>query len=526
MTGDSIDENNISGDFREIFVKSLRVEIKVRYTVADFRHSIKIDWTEPMRIQKIVIFLAVIALMAGGAWYWYSRGSQVHLHISPDKLMKYDNIVHVAVVGSGPAGLSAALYAARFNLYTVVFEGKYPGGQLMGTSDVENWPGMGRELGPKIIEKLRNQSLQFGAQFCSATIESIDTKSWPYTVKLDDGRLVHALTIIITTGASPVLLGIPGEQQYWGKGVTSCAVCDAPFFTKKTVVVVGGGDAAIEQALQLAGANAKDITMLLRSCKFRASPAMQQRVKAYDKITIRHNVKVKEILGNGKHVTGVKLQTEKGEEELATDGVFLAIGHTPNSSIVKGKLKLDSAGYILVDGCRQWTSQPGIFAAGDVADHFYRQAGIASGDGIKAAIDAADFLRQRGMDDAGLAPSLKRVFDPTAGKKAIELKAIGSVAELEELLAQEKRSVLLDFYTPQCPSCKQLMPIIGTVVEPYGTALVAVKIDGAALPDLMARYEVTTVPTLLVLKSGIVIGRSSSIASHKELKAFLVPFLE
>ncbi len=434
-----------------------------------------------------------------------------------------DRLIPVAIIGSGPAGLSAGLYTARFNIHTVIFEGKKPGGQLMSTSDVENWPGINRELGMRIIDRLRAQALQFGAQVSAASVEALDCASWPYLLTLDDGSQVYALTIILATGATPRGLDVPGEAKYWGKGVTSCAVCDAPFFKDRTVVVVGGGDAAVEQALQLAS-HARSITMLVRGKAMRASHAMQQRLGSYQKITIRYGTKVKEILGDGNRVTGVTLLTESGEEQYSTDGVFLAIGHIPNTELAKPWISCDEHGYIVVAPHRQHTSQPGVFAAGDVADHYYRQAGIASGDGIKAAIDAASYLREQGMDDAVLGSFASHFFNPIREQDLPPILDIDTLARFQEALKNHPL-LLVDFYTPQCPSCKQLVPHLAALAKTYGEAIAVVKVDGTNLPELMERYEIHAVPTLLVFKDGIVVGRSTSIGSRRDLQGFMGQFI-
>jgi len=477
-----------------------------------------------MQARRWLGAVAVLGLLAAGAaWYARSGKHASRSDVGVASLKGKKNLIAVAVVGSGPAGLSAAVYGSRFNLHTVVFEGKKPGGQLTSTSDVENWPGIMRDLGPKIMERVRNQAVQFGALMSSATVEKIDVSSWPYAVSLDDGTTVYALTIVVATGASPVTLKVPGEAEYWGKGVTSCAVCDAPFFRDKKVVVVGGGDAAVEEALQLAS-YATEITVLVRSDKMRASHAMQQRLKAYNKISVRYHTKVQEILGNGSTVTGVRVVSNDKEETLSVDGVFLAIGHVPNSALVQSIVACDSHNYIIVDAHRQLTSQPGIFAAGDVADHFYRQAGIASGDGIKAAIDAAAFLREHGMDDAALVPFEGRWFDPQEGGSTSELPSVASAEEFSTVITGSV-PVVVDFYTPQCPSCKMLMPHVAAVAQQYGDRLKAVKVDGAALPEIMKQYSISSVPALLVFKEGMVVGRASAVTSRRDVQTFVAQFV-
>jgi thioredoxin reductase (NADPH) len=468
-----------------------------------------------------VLISAVLGFYVGRIW---KKKLVKDIAISQEVLAHTDRIIPVAVIGSGPAGLSAALYASRFNLYTIVFEGKRPGGQLMGTTDVENWPGMGRELGPKIIEKLKRQAESFGAICVPASVEKIEVRKWPYKLSLDDGTEAYALSIILAMGASPVELGVPGERENWGNGVTSCAVCDAPFFRDKEVVVVGGGDAAAEEALQLA-AHAKKITVLVRGDKMRASFAMQQRLKAYDKITLRYQTQVRQILGDGTKVTGVTLVSQGKEEEQKIDGVFLAIGHTPNTQLVREWLACDAQGYVMVVPQRQKTSQPGVFAAGDVADHFYRQAGIASGDGIKAAIDAADFLRHHGLDEKSLSVYEEQFFVPPSQTTG-ELPLMGSVKEFDELIESAKVPIVVDFFTPTCPTCLQLMPHVAGVAQGFGDAMKAVKVNGDTLPQLMDRYTITSVPTVVIFKDGMLVARSSSLSSRRDIQQLIAQVVE
>lgn len=475
------------------------------------------------RLEKGAVVIALVGVSALGYWgYSRNQGLTVkHITLNKESVGQAQNLVLVAIVGSGPAGLSAALYASRFNLHTVVFEGIKPGGQLMGTSDVENWPGIGRELGPKIIEKLRTQARSFGALTSSATVEKIDVTSWPYRLHLDDNTQVQALTIILAMGASPVHLKVPGEHEYWGKGVSSCAVCDAPRFKDKEVVVVGGGDAAVEEVLQLAS-HAKKITLIVRADKMRASHAMQQRIRAYPstKITVRYQTQVQEILGNKEDVTGVTLRTSKGNEHMAVDGVFLAIGHTPNTPLVKDWIACDSQGYIKVMPQRQITSQPGVFAAGDVADHYYRQAGVASGDGIKAAIDAASFLRHHGLDDTVLTRYNNLLFTPKVQSKK-ELPLIQSVKEFDDLLHSTEAALVVDFFTDACPTCHQLMPHVTAVAESFGDKVYAVKLNIDKLEELQNRYSITSVPSILIFKNGVKVAGSNALSSRRDVQQLI-----
>ena len=324
-----------------------------------------------------------------------------------------NNILPVAIIGSGPAGLSSALYVSRGNVFTTVFQGSKPGGQLTGTSYVENWPGIQKMMGAEIINMLKEQAASFGATFSNDIVEKVDFSSWPYKLTTDSGKEIYALAVIIATGASPKKLNIEGEQEYWGKGVTTCAICDAPYHKGGQVVVIGGGDSAAEEALQLA-LYAKKVTMLVRGQTMRASASMQEKLKQYQNIEIMYNVGVNKILGDGAAVNSIEIIDNKTKQisKMPIGGVFLAIGHDPNTEIFKNFLKVDSTGYLIVKHPTQETSKHGVYAAGDVVDNRYRQAGVAAGDGIKAALDALEFLRMIGFSEKESENLKSKFFDP------------------------------------------------------------------------------------------------------------------
>jgi thioredoxin reductase (NADPH) len=434
-------------------------------------------------------------------------------------------IIPIAIIGSGPAGRSAALYGGRLNFHVVGFEGRQPGGQLMGTSEVENWPGILREEGPRIMERLAHQSEQFGALFQQTSVVRLDTTQWPFELELEEGTKVYALTIILATGSTPRKLGVQGEEQYWGKGVTTCAVCDAPFFKDKVVVVVGGGDAAVEEVLQLS-AYARSITLLVRGDAMRASHAMQQRLQAYPQATVKYRAQIKEIKGDGTRVTGISLVADGKADEMKVDGVFLAIGHTPNSQLVSHVVACDKMGYVQRSiPHRQATSEPGIFVAGDIADHFYRQAGVAAGDGIKAALDVVDFLRSCNLGDADLARFEQSFYDPSQEEAGTELVEITSMEQFERDVVKSEHPVVIEFYTPTCPTCKQVAPFITGALQQNKRTVHGFKVDGTKFPELMKRYEIATAPTLVVVKNGLVQGTTTKLASRKEVRAFIALFL-
>ena len=305
------------------------------------------------------------------------------------------------IIGSVPAGYTAAIYAGRANLSPVLYEGIQPGGQLTTTTDVENFPGYPQGIsGPQLMEDLRTQAERFGADIRFGIATASDLGQAPYKITIDGEKVIEADSLIIATGATAKYLGLDDEKKYAGMGVSACATCDGFFYRKKVVAVVGGGDTACEEAIYLAGLASK-VYLVVRKPYLRASKIMQERVRKHDKIEVLFEHNVVGLFGeNGVEGMNLVKRWEEPDEErysLPIDGFFLAIGHKPNSDIFKPYLDTDEVGYITTDDDSPRTKVPGVFAAGDVADPHYRQAITAAGSGCKAAIEAERYLSEKGL---------------------------------------------------------------------------------------------------------------------------------
>jgi len=426
-------------------------------------------------------------------------------------LKRYNALMPVAIIGSGPAGLTAGIYGARGGFKTYIFEGNKPGGLLTETTEVENWPGEEIVLGPELIEKVHKQAERLGVTFVADSVESIDTSSWPYKLTLESGDHAYALSIIVATGATPRRLGIPGESEYWGYGVTTCAVCDAPFRKGQDVIVIGGGDSAVEEAIQLAP-HVRKVTLMVRKDHMRAASRMQDRISGYKNISVMYNVDVLEVLGEEKEtpcgtiksVTAVRVYNNKEKTEFIMQdikGVFLAIGHTPNSQVVREHVSCDEDGYIKAVGRSQRTSQEGIFVAGDVADHVYRQAITSAGSGCMAALDAAAFLGNIGFNEAyaeEIEPNL--FYLQSDDHQAVTY--INDMQDFNQVIQDNDGVVVIDFYGQSCPSCLQMLPVYEQVArELEGNATFA-KVDVDVAEDVVKHLNVVKVPCIMVFKGG------------------------
>lgn len=311
----------------------------------------------------------------------------------------------IIILGSGPAGYTAALYAARAGLSPVLFSGLQPGGQLTITTEVENYPGFPDGIqGPEVMEKFRAQAARFGTVIHDTLIERVDFSQRPFRMWTDGGEEFAARAVIVATGASAMLLGLPSEQQYMGFGVSACATCDGFFYKNKRVLVVGGGDTAMEEANYLTRM-CSEVIVVHRRSELRASKIMQERARANAKIRFLLDTVVAEVVGDGKQMSGARLKNVVTGEitEMKVDGLFVAIGHQPNTAFLGGQLATDGKGYVQVKPGTSYTSVEGVFAAGDVQDSVYRQAVTAAGSGCMAAIDAERWLESQAHAESAAA---------------------------------------------------------------------------------------------------------------------------
>ncbi len=483
--------------------------------------------------KKQVILLGgvlVLSLIVGFIFlFWGGHAVFAKPHYNLADARGKENIEEMVIIGSGPAGLMAAVYGARGGYKPLVIQGNKPGGLLTETTEVENWPGEISIMGPDIIKNLMGQAKFQGARFMEDAVQKINLDKWPFKITTEDGKIIHALSVIIGTGAAPRKLNVTGEEQYWGGGVTSCAVCDAPFYKGEDVVVIGGGDSAVEEAIQLAKF-AKNITVLVRKPAMRAAASMQKRLKDYDNISVKYNMQIKEIIGDGNNVTELELYNNKKKSlvRMPISGVFLAIGHDPNTKLFRGQLKMNKAGYLNMKGRTQETSIDGVFAAGDVEDNEFRQAGVSAGRGSAAGIGAVRFLEEIGVTPKILVELkqgiIKHSDDEITKKKALPL--IEGLDSLNHILKGTDKPVIVDFFAEHCPSCMRMLPVFESVAEQLDPVAQFVKVDTDIAQDIIEKYYVHKIPCTLVFKEGKIAGRYSGAMSRQELKDFIGQFVE
>lgn len=433
------------------------------------------------------------------------------------KLMANPTVENVVIIGSGPAGYTAAIYAARANLKPFVFEGfqagGLPGGQLMTTTEVENFPGFPEGImGPELMDRMKAQALRWGAELVTEDVTFVDLSQRPFIVRSEE-REVRARSIIIATGATAKRLGLPSEHEFWSRGISACAICDGatPIFHGAELAVVGAGDSAAEESIYLTKYGSI-VHILVRGDKMRASKAMQDRVLSNPKITVHWNTQPVDVVGEGDRMTGIKIRdTKTGEESvLSVKGLFYAIGHTPNTSLFKGQLELDEVGYIVTKHGSVETSLEGVFAAGDVQDREFRQGITAAGTGCMAAMLAERWLSANGLiEEFHQTPASEKPDTPATAKKTeaeqaseFHLEATrhrGGYA-LRKLFHESDRLLVVKYVSPHCGPCHTLKPILDKVVDEFDGKIHFVEIDIQQDPEIAENAGVMGTPTIQFFK--------------------------
>jgi thioredoxin reductase (NADPH) len=419
----------------------------------------------------------------------------------------------LAIIGSGPAGYTAALYAARANLSPVLFEGAVTaGGALMTTSVVENFPGYPQGVtGPDLMADLGRQAARFGAEFVREDVTELNLAASKKNLRTDEGGKHQFDAVILATGAVHRPLGLRDEVRLTGRGVSTCATCDGAFFRDREVAVVGGGDSALEEALFLTRF-ATAVTLIHRRNSLRASKVMQARVLAHPKITVRWNSEVTQLIGQDQlEAVTLRDTTDGPTAELEVSGLFVAIGHSPNSELVRGQLPLDEDGYVPVEHPTTATAIRGVFACGDVVDRRYRQAITAAGTGCAAAMDAEHYLAtlSRPSDLPTLPrplaePLSEMVGRPTSLGAQMTGDAAADMSEtsLAAALASSPIPVLVDFWADDCASCQLMDPVLDNIAERYEDRLRVVKLNVDDHRETAQRYAIATAPTLKLFLNG------------------------
>ena len=446
--------------------------------------------------------------------------------------MKQSDVENLVIIGSGPAGYTAAIYAARANLKPLmlagVSAGGVPGGQLMTTTEVENFPGFPDGLtGPELMDRMKQQAIRWGTAVHFKDVTQVDLSQRPFTVKTGD-REVKTNGIIIATGATARRLDLPSEEKFWSRGISACGICDGamPMFRDVPLVVVGGGDTAAEEAIFLTKYGS-EVHLIVRRDEMRASKTLQARVLAHSKIKVHWSTEVTDVFGDETAMKGVHLRNAKTGEtsDLGASGLFYAIGHTPNTDIFAGQLTLDDAGYILTQPDSVATSVPGVYAAGDVQDHEYRQAVTAAGTGCMAALALERWLSEKNLivefsSQAASAvapkapePEAPKVEEPVpVNRKDVCPKDVSSedldlaVTRHEGGLAIRKlyratnRPIVVKYVSPTCGPCHSLKPILNRVIDEFDGEIYFVEVDITEDPDIAQGAGVTGTPTVQIFK--------------------------
>jgi thioredoxin reductase (NADPH) len=460
------------------------------------------------------------------------------------KIMSNSQVENVVIIGSGPAGFTAAIYAARANLKPVMFEGLQaggiPGGQLMTTTEVENFPGFPEGItGPELMQQMKAQAERWGTECYMEDVIEVDLNQQPYTVRSSE-REVKTHSIIISTGATAKRLGLPNEKVFWNNGISACAICDgaSPIFNGEDLIVIGGGDSAAEEAVYLTKYGSH-VHLLIRGETMRASKAMQERVLNNTKVTIHRHTESIDVVGENNRMSGLRVRNNKTGEEstIAAKGLFYAIGHNPNTSLFQGKLELDKTGYIIVKPGTVQTSVPGVYAAGDVQDHEYRQAITAAGTGCMAALSAERWLSEHNLitEYAQNPPEIVEAIPEEEVRKSDrqETEATFDVNEtrhyggyaLRKLFHEGDRLLMVKYVSPTCGPCKTLKPILDKVVDEYKGTIHFVEIDIVEDPEIAKMGQVVGTPTVQFFYNQEIVEEMKGIKQKSEYRQVIDRYL-
>lgn len=474
------------------------------------------------RLERFTVMVLLATLVVGYPRLLHSASTDNKQSRLPDNIT---NLIPTAVIGSGPAGYSAALYTVRAKIPTVIFAGPEPRGTLNQVQYIENWPGKPKMSGSAAMEELEEQVRHFGANILYETIKRVDFNQWPFLLETNDGEEFHALSVIIATGGISKKLDVPGANEYWGKGVGACTICDAPFNKGHDVIIVGGGDTAVQRALQIS-AYAKQVTMLVPEKKLSACPSYTESLKETPNIMVKLNCTIDTIKGNQKTVTSATVRNIKSgqTDELPVRAVYFAIGYTPQSEIFKPFLATDKDGYIIVKGRSQKTSVLGVSAAGNVVDNEYRKTGVATGQGICAGMDTISFLESLGFTAHRLGQLSSRFYTQKT-QEAGSIDTINSNSELEQLILTSEQPIAITFFSPQCPFCVQLMPATEQLAHEMKNELNFYKLDAAKNAELVEKYSIVGIPTIIIFNNGKEIQRITNIHDRDDLKRRLTAAL-
>lgn len=458
--------------------------------------------------------------------------------------MSNPTVENLVIIGSGPAGYTAAIYAARANLKPMMFEGfqagGIPGGQLMTTTEVENFPGFPEGItGPQLMERMKAQAQRWGTQCYTEDVTYVDLSQRPFIVRSEE-REVRTHSIVIATGATAKRLGLPSENQFWSRGISACAICDGatPIFHGVPLAVIGGGDSAAEEAVYLTKYG-DHVHLLVRRNEMRASKTMQDRVLNNPKITVHWNTEPVDVLGENDRMSGIRVRnTQTGEEsDLQVKGLFYAIGHTPNTSLFRGQLELDEVGYIVTKPGSVETNVEGVYAAGDVQDHEFRQAITAAGTGCMAAMLAERWLsvnhliteyhQQTPSPETLPEAELTEEKTTAAPEEVFDINNTrhqGGYA-LRKLFHDSDRIIMVKYVSPTCGPCRTLKPLLNKVVDEFEGKIHFVEIDITEDPEIAENAMVTGTPTVQFFKDKELLEQVQGVKPKSKFRQIIENYL-